>query len=117
VGAMAGICLQVADRLAENGIETTVIDPCWVKPVSPALPLLAANHRLVVTIEDNGRVGGVGAAIAQALRDAQIRTPLRDRGLPQSFLDHGSRAEVLADTGLTVADLAYEVTTAVEGVL
>ena len=51
----------------------TVVDPRWVKPVDEALVPLAARHRLVVTVEDNGRVGGVGSAVAQALRDAGVR--------------------------------------------
>jgi 1-deoxy-D-xylulose-5-phosphate synthase len=62
-----------------------------------------------VTIEDNGRVGGCGAAIAQALRDAGVRTPVRDFGIPQKFLDHAKRAAVLADIGLTGQGLARDV--------
>jgi len=108
VGAMAPCCLQAADRLAALGVTVTVVDPRWVKPVDPVIPKLAAAHRLVVTVEDNGRVGGVGATIAQALRDARVRTPLRDLGLPQRFLDHGTRAEVLAEAGLTPWDVARE---------
>ncbi len=68
---------------------------------TPALPGLAAGHRVVVTVEDNGRVGGVGSAVAQALRDAEVDVPLRDFGIPQQFLAHGSRKDVLADIGLT----------------
>jgi 1-deoxy-D-xylulose-5-phosphate synthase len=109
VGAMAPCCLQAADRLAALGVTVTVVDPRWVKPVDPVIPKLAAAHRLVVTVEDNGRVGGVGATIAQALRDARVRTPLRDLGLPQRFLDHGTRAEVLAEAGLTPSDVAREI--------
>jgi 1-deoxy-D-xylulose-5-phosphate synthase len=113
VGAMAQTCLEVADRLADQGIGVTVIDPRWVKPVDAALVDLAQRHRLVVTVEDNSRVGGVGASIAQALRDADVDTPLRDFGIPPRFLDHGKRAEVLAAAGLTAQDLAREVIGAV----
>jgi 1-deoxy-D-xylulose-5-phosphate synthase len=101
VGAMATTCLEAAELLAAQGISSTVVDPRWVKPVDPALPALAAEHRVVVTVEDNGRVGGVGAAIAQALRDAGVDVPLRDFGIPQEFLDHASRAEILEQIGLT----------------
>ncbi|MFI6445161.1 1-deoxy-D-xylulose-5-phosphate synthase [Kitasatospora sp. NPDC050543] len=110
VGAMATTCLEAADLLAAQGITSTVVDPRWVKPVDPALPGLAAEHRVVVTVEDNGRAGGVGSAIAQALRDADVDVPLRDFGIRQEFLDHASRAEILAEIGLTAADIARKVT-------
>ncbi|MFE4519437.1 1-deoxy-D-xylulose-5-phosphate synthase [Kitasatospora sp. NPDC056783] len=110
VGAMAATGLEVADLLAARGITATVVDPRWVKPVDRALPGLAAEHRVVVTIEDNGRVGGVGAAVAQALRDADVDLPVRDFGIPQEFLDHASRAEILAEIGLNAPDIARKVT-------
>ena len=75
VGAMAETCLDVAARCAREGIGVTVVDPRWVKPVPAALADLARDHRFVVTVEDNVRAGGVGSAIAQALRDAQRRGP------------------------------------------
>jgi 1-deoxy-D-xylulose-5-phosphate synthase len=113
VGAMAGMCLEVADRLVDQGIGVTVVDPRWVKPVDAALPGLAARHRLVVTVEDNSRTGGVGSAVAQQLRDARVPTPLRDFGLPPRFLPHGTRAEILAEAGLTAQDVSLQVVEAV----
>ena len=109
-GAMATTAMDVAQRVADHGIGVTVVDPRWVRPLDPALPGLAADYRLVVTVEDNGRVGGCGSAVAQALRDAAVDTPLRDFGLPQRFLDHGKRDEVLAEAGLSAQDLARRVT-------
>ncbi|AEW97041.1 1-deoxy-D-xylulose-5-phosphate synthase [Streptantibioticus cattleyicolor NRRL 8057 = DSM 46488] len=110
VGALAPMCLEVAELLDAQGISSTVVDPRWVKPVDEALPGLAARHRVVVTVEDNGRAGGVGSAVSQALRDADVDVPLRDFGIPQRFLDHASRAEVLAEIGLTAPDIARQVT-------
>ncbi|MFI9262196.1 1-deoxy-D-xylulose-5-phosphate synthase [Streptomyces sioyaensis] len=109
VGALAPVCLGVSDLLEKQGISTTVVDPRWVQPVNEALPELAAQHRVVVTVEDNSRAGGVGSAIAQALRDADVDVPLRDFGVPRRFLSHASREEVLADIGLTAPDIAQEV--------
>ncbi|MFI1257557.1 1-deoxy-D-xylulose-5-phosphate synthase [Streptomyces netropsis] len=110
VGALAPMCLEIADLLDKQGISTTVVDPRWVKPVDAALPVLAARHRVVVTVEDNSRVGGVGSAVAQALRDAGVDLPLRDFGIPPLFLDHASRKEVMAEIGLTAPDIARQVT-------
>ncbi|CAL9588058.1 1-deoxy-D-xylulose-5-phosphate synthase [Streptomyces sp. enrichment culture] len=110
VGALAPMCLEIADLLDKQGISTTVVDPRWVKPVDEAMAPLAERHRVVVTVEDNSRVGGVGSAIAQALRDAGVDVPLRDFGIPPRFLDHASRAEVMAEIGLTAPDIARQVT-------
>jgi 1-deoxy-D-xylulose-5-phosphate synthase len=110
VGALAPMCLEIADLLDAQGISTTVVDPRWVKPVDEALAPLAEQHRVVVTVEDNSRVGGVGSAIAQALRDAGVDVPLRDFGIPPRFLDHASRKEVMAEIGLTAPDIARQVT-------
>ncbi|MBA3620554.1 MAG: 1-deoxy-D-xylulose-5-phosphate synthase, partial [Acidothermales bacterium] len=113
VGAMAPVCLDVADRLADQGVGVTIVDPRWVKPVDAALVEEARRFRMVVTVEDNGRVGGVGSAVAQALRDADMPTPLREFGIPPRFLDHGKRTEVLAEAGLTPQAIARAVVEAV----
>jgi 1-deoxy-D-xylulose-5-phosphate synthase len=109
VGSMAVTAVDVAERLGAQGFGVTVVDPRWVKPVDPALVELARGHRYVVTIEDNGRVGGCGAAIAQALRDAGVETPVRDFGIPQRFLEHAKRPAVMSAIGLTGQDLARDV--------
>ncbi|MBA2390494.1 MAG: 1-deoxy-D-xylulose-5-phosphate synthase [Geodermatophilaceae bacterium] len=109
VGACAAMALEVAERVSGQGIDVTVVDPCWVLPVNPALRELAARHRLVVTVEDGARHGGVGSALSQDLRSHDIDVPARDVALPQRFLDHGSRAEVLAQHGLSSQDVARQV--------
>ncbi|MGY1785974.1 1-deoxy-D-xylulose-5-phosphate synthase [Geodermatophilus sp. SYSU D00698] len=109
VGAMVPMCLAAAERAADHGIEVTVVDPRWVLPVSDELVETAAAHRLVVTVEDGGRAGGVGTTLSQALQDRQHDVPVRALGLPQAFLDHGSRGQVLADCGLTEQDVARRI--------
>jgi 1-deoxy-D-xylulose-5-phosphate synthase len=110
VGAFAELGLAAADRLADQGIGVTVVDPRWVAPVPAALVELAAEHRLVVTVEDGGRHGGFGWSLAAALRDADLDTPLRDLGIPQEFHAHGTRAEVLVRLGFTAQQVARRVT-------
>ncbi|MFI7344040.1 1-deoxy-D-xylulose-5-phosphate synthase [Streptomyces sp. NPDC050085] len=100
VGPMAQAAFEAAAWLEAQGIGVTVVDPRWVIPVNPALPALAARHRLAVTIEDNSRTSGVGSAIAQACRDARVRTPVTVLGLPRAFVGHGSRTDLLAEAGL-----------------
>jgi 1-deoxy-D-xylulose-5-phosphate synthase len=110
VGAFVPMALGVAKRLHNQGIGVTVIDPRWVLPVSDGVLELAVQHKLLVTLEDNGVNGGVGSAVSAALRRAEIDVPCRDVGLPQEFYDHASRGEVLADLGLTDQDVARRVT-------
>lgn len=110
VGAFAELGLQVADRLADQGIGVTVADPRWVLPVPAELVALAEQHRLVVTVEDSGRHGGFGSALAALLRDAECDVPLRDLAVPQDFHQHGSRAQVLERVGLTAQDVARRIT-------
>jgi 1-deoxy-D-xylulose-5-phosphate synthase len=81
--------------------------------VDRALAPLAARSRLVVVVEDNGRAGGVGSAVQQHLTDSDVRTPVRGFGIPQEFLDHGRRGEVLERVGLTAQEISRQVVEAV----
>jgi 1-deoxy-D-xylulose-5-phosphate synthase len=108
VGSMVATCLDVAERCAQQGIGVTVVDPRWVKPVPEQIVRMAAQVRAVVVVEDGLR-GGVSGAVAQALRDARVPTPLRDFGVPLRFLDHAKRPEVLAEIGLTAQDIARDI--------
>ncbi|GAB2846635.1 1-deoxy-D-xylulose-5-phosphate synthase [Actinocorallia aurea] len=112
VGSMAACGVDVAQRLAASDVDATVIDPLWVKPLDPALASAAAEHKLVVVVEDNGRTGAVGDAVARLLRDSGVDTPIRTYGIPQEFLDHAGRGEILTEIGLTAPDLAKEITDA-----
>ena len=106
VGSMAAVAVEVAERLEAQGIGVTVVDPRWVKPLDPALVGLARDHRLVVSIEDNGRVGGVGAALLQLLTDEGVTTPFSLHGIPQEFLQHAERQAILDRIGLNAQTIA-----------
>jgi 1-deoxy-D-xylulose-5-phosphate synthase len=108
-GAMAATAVAVADRLTDQGIGVTVVDPRWVKPIDRALVPLAEQHRLVVSVEDNGRIGGFGANLLQVLTDEGVRTPFRLHGIPQEFLAHGKREAILERIGLTAQALARRI--------
>jgi 1-deoxy-D-xylulose-5-phosphate synthase len=110
VGPFASMAQAVAERLHNQGIGVTVVDPRWVLPVPDAVCELAASHKLVVTLEDNGVAGGVGSAVSAALRRNEIDVPCRDIGLPQEFQTHGARGEVLTDVGLTDRNVARQIT-------
>ncbi len=115
VGPMASMGLDVADRLSAQGIGATVVDPRWVVPVPQSIVSLAAEHRIVVTIEDGIRVGGIGTRIRQDLREAGVDTAVTELGLPDEFLDHGTRAEILERVGLTPQRIARDVVAMVLG--
>jgi 1-deoxy-D-xylulose-5-phosphate synthase len=112
-GPMAVTCVQAAERLADQGIGVTVVDPRWIKPLDEALVGVAREHRLVATVEDSGRVGGFGDAVCRLLRDHDVDTPARTFGLPQEFLEHGERGALLEDAGLAPQHLARAITEAV----
>jgi 1-deoxy-D-xylulose-5-phosphate synthase len=115
VGSMAKIALQVSQLLAAQGIGATVIDPRWVVPVATTVVELAAKHRLVVTIEDGIRVGGIGTRIRQAMRAAQVDTALNEVGLPDEFLEHATRDEILDRVGLNAQTIARDIVAQVLG--
>ena len=112
-GPMALMGLSIAERMAGHGIGVTVVDPRWTKPVDPAVIGAAERHRLVVTVEDNGRAGGFGDAVSRLLRDHDVDVPVKSFGLPQEFLSHGTRDEVLEEVGLTARHLARAIIEAV----
>ncbi|MBV9487088.1 MAG: 1-deoxy-D-xylulose-5-phosphate synthase [Frankiaceae bacterium] len=109
VGALAGIALDVADRVAAQGLGVTVVDPRWVLPVDAGVPALCAAHELVVVMEDGVVAGGVGSAVSRELRARGVRVPVTDIALPHAFLPHGTRGEVLADAGLSAQEIARQI--------
>jgi 1-deoxy-D-xylulose-5-phosphate synthase len=108
VGAFGGLAVEAASRLAAQGIGVTVVDPRWALPVPAEIGVLASEHRLVVTVEDGGRSGGVGAAVTDRLSGSGV--PVQVLAIPQQFLEPGPRAELLGDLGLTAQAVARGIT-------
>lgn len=115
IGPMVHLALEVAERLRAQGIGATVIDPRWAIPVQPSVIELARAHRLVITIEDGIRVGGVGTRVRQVLREAGVDTAVDELGIPDEFIDHATREQILEDAGLTAAKIAHDVVAQVLG--
>jgi 1-deoxy-D-xylulose-5-phosphate synthase len=115
VGPQAELALDVATRISAQGVGVTVVDPRWVLPVDAALPALAADHSLVVVIEDGVVSGGVGTAVARELRTRRVPVPVRQVALPQEFIPHGERAAVLSECGLSAQEIARTVVESLAG--
>ncbi len=115
VGSMATVGLNVAELLAAQGIGATVIDPRWVVPVAKSVIEMAAQHRLVVTIEDGIKVGGIGTRVRQDMRAAQVDTALTEVGLPDEFLEHATRNQIMERVGLTAQSISRDIVAQVVG--
>ncbi|MGW8432948.1 1-deoxy-D-xylulose-5-phosphate synthase [Curtobacterium citreum] len=115
VGSLVPVALDAAALLEAQGIGATVVDPRWVVPIPASLVDLSREHRLVITIEDGVRVGGVGTRLRQDLRAAGVDTGVNELGLPDAFIDHASRSQILADVGLTAQAIARDVIDQVVG--
>ncbi|MDO5499996.1 MAG: 1-deoxy-D-xylulose-5-phosphate synthase [Propionibacteriaceae bacterium] len=115
-GAFAPLGLEVAEGLTAQGIGVTVVDPVWALPVNPALVALAGEHDLVITVEDSGVVGGLGSRLSQELRHSEVDTPTREFGVPDRFLEHASRGQLLEQLGLVAQEITrYAVETVLRG--
>ncbi len=108
VGAFGALAVEAAARLAQQGIGVTVVDPRWALPVPTEIGVLAVQHGLVVTVEDGGRSGGVGAAVTDVLAGTGV--PVQVLAIPQQFLEPAPRAELLGDLGLTAQAVARGIT-------
>ncbi|MBC3185426.1 1-deoxy-D-xylulose-5-phosphate synthase [Corynebacterium sp. zg-331] len=109
IGALAGEALAAAETLTTSGVGITVVDPRWVCPIPASLIALAADHDLVVTLEDGVIRGGIGAQLSEALAAAEVDTPVRHLAFPDVFPQHASRAELLREVGLDAFAIAGSV--------
>jgi 1-deoxy-D-xylulose-5-phosphate synthase len=109
VGAMAGMALEVAQLAQAQGIEITVVDPVWVKPISPAVIALCADYETVVVIEDGIKHAGIASAISETLREAGSNCSLHSIGVPLEFIEHSKRNEILDDLEITPAAIVQQI--------
>jgi len=108
-GDMVPVALEAASLLPMG---VTVVDPVWALPVSKSLVKLAGEYRLVVSLEDDVVVGGLGQRLRLEMEHSAINVPGRCLGLPDIYLPAGSREQVLSEAGLDVAAVTAAVETA-----
>jgi len=100
-GALLGEALEAAETL-----DATVVNMRFIKPLDEDMVLrLAAEHQLLVTIEDNAVMGGAGSAVNECLAAHDIQARVLNHGIPDRFIEHGSRADMLRDAGLDSAGI------------
>jgi 1-deoxy-D-xylulose-5-phosphate synthase len=104
-----GVLLAPAQQIAER-LDATLINMRFVKPLDEELVLtLAARHRAFVTIEENAVLGGAGSAVGELLAAEGLQLPLLQLGIPDRFIEHGSRDTCLAAAGLDAAGLSASI--------
>lgn len=108
VGTAGRTAAIVADRLHNEGIEVSVYDMIFVKPVDKDLLSEAcAGHRQIVTIEDNALQGGFGSMVLEFISDNGFDTKVKRFGIPDYFVTHGTQEELIKECGYD-ADTIYE---------
>lgn len=109
-GTMVSPAMQAAEILSEHGIEATVVNARFVKPLDEELILpLAKRIGKVVTLEEGCIQGGFGTAVMESLMDAGICIPVKRLGVPDALVDHASPAQSKATLGLTSPQIADQV--------
>ena len=104
-GALVAPAQSIAERL-----DATFVNMRFVKPLDEDLIVaLAARHRALVTIEENVTQGGAGSAVGEVLASEGLQLPLLQLGIPDRFIEHGSREGCLAAAGLDAASLSASV--------
>ena len=109
-GTMVQAALQTAEILNEHGVEATVVNARFAKPLDTELILpLARRLGRVVTLEEGCRIGGLGSAVAEAILDANITASVQRLGVPDVLVDHATPNESKATLGLTPPQIAEQI--------
>jgi 1-deoxy-D-xylulose-5-phosphate synthase len=112
---MVEVAKEAAERLALQGIEVTVVNARWVKPVDPRIADWAKRHPIVMTVEDNVGSGGFGGAVLEALAPHGLAGRVRTIALPDQFLPQGKAADILKEFGLDASGIAQATYAAIKG--
>ncbi|MBD1877720.1 1-deoxy-D-xylulose-5-phosphate synthase [Coleofasciculus sp. FACHB-T130] len=109
-GSMVYPAMQAAEILSEHGIEATVVNGRFAKPLDTELILpLAQQIGRVVTLEEGCIIGGFGSAVAESLLDHNLMVPITRIGVPDVLVDHATPEQSMAELGLTPAQIAERV--------
>jgi 1-deoxy-D-xylulose-5-phosphate synthase len=104
-----GALVASAKPIAE-ALDATLVNMRFIKPLDEDLLLsIAGHHRALVTIEENSTQGGAGSAVGELLAAEGLQMPLLQLGIPDRFIEHGSREGCLAAAGLDAAGLAASI--------
>ena len=109
VGSMASMALEVARLAHEQSIEITVVDPLWVKPISPAVIAMCGEYSTVVVMEDGIKHAGIASTISEALRETGSQRIVHSIGIPLEFIEHSKRNEILEDLEITPTDIVRQI--------
>jgi len=104
-----GTLLESARKIAER-LDATLVNMRFVKPLDETLVMsIAARHRAIITVEENAVMGGAGSAVGELFASEGVQLPLHHIGIPDRFIEHGSRDTCLAAAGLDLAGLTANV--------
>lgn len=110
IGRMVSASLKAADLLRKKDISPTVINARFAKPIDKALIYrLCPLCELVVTVEENSRLGGFGSAVVEVLTEEKVQVPILRLGLPDKFVTHGATSKLLAELGLDGPGIATSI--------
>jgi len=109
VGSMASMAIEVAQLAHEQGIEITVIDPLWVKPISNNVTAWCADYETIVVMEDGIKHAGIASTISEALGQAGSNRLVHSIGVPLEFIEHSKRNEILEDLAITPAAIVQQI--------
>ena len=109
VGSMASMALDVAQLAHEQSVEITVVDPLWVKPISPAVIAMCGEYSTVVVMEDGIKHAGIASTISEALRETGSQRIVHSIGIPLEFIEHSKRNEILEDLEITPTDIVRQI--------
>ena len=109
IGSMASMAVEVANLAKEQSIEITVVDPLWVKPISPDVIAMCGQYGTVIVMEDGIKHAGIASTISEALREAGSNCTLHSIGIPLEFIEHSKRNEILEDLAITPAEIVQQI--------